>query len=156
MDDSEKKTAGVIAPPPLMYLATLGIGLILHAVYPLRLPPGGWPLPMGLGFIVAGVLLAVSGFRVMGRAGTNVNPYEPSTALVTEGPFRFTRNPLYLALTLLYTGIAFLLNTLWPTLLLPIVIGIMRWGVIDREERYLAQKFGDLYLQYRQRVRRWI
>ena len=111
---------------------------------------------MALVFIVAGVLLAASGFRAMGRADTNVDPYASTTALVTGGPFRFTRNPLYLALTLLYTGIASLLNALWPTLLLPIALWIMRRGVIDREERYLSEKFGEAYFQYRRRVRRWI
>ena len=149
-------TAGVIAPPPLIYLAALGVGLIFHAVFPLRLPLGGWSLPMAFGFVAAGVLLAVSGFRAMGRADTNVNPYEPTTALVTDGPFRFTRNPLYLALTLLYIGIALIVNTVWPILFLPAALLIMRYGVIDREERYLEQKFSEEYLRYKQAVRRWI
>ena len=152
----KKDTAGVIAPPPLIYIATLSIGLFLHAVYPLRLLPHGWTAPPGLGFIVTGALLAISGFRAMGRAGTDVNPYEPTTALVTDGPFQFTRNPLYLALTLLYIGIALLVNALWAILLLPAAILIMRYGVIDREERYLEQEFGEAYFQYRRRVRRWI
>ncbi len=92
----------------------------------------------------------------MHRAGTNVNPYKPTSGLVVNGPFRFTRNPIYLAFTLLYGGIAALVNALWAILLLPILLVIMRCGVIEREERYLEQKFGQEYLRYKERVRRWI
>jgi protein-S-isoprenylcysteine O-methyltransferase Ste14 len=77
-------------------------------------------------------------------------------ALVVDGPFRFTRNPLYLSLTLLYSGTALLLNLLWVVLLLPIALVIMQFGVISREERYLEKKFGQEYLRYKTRVRRWI
>jgi protein-S-isoprenylcysteine O-methyltransferase Ste14 len=93
---------------------------------------------------------------VMKHAGTHIDPYKPTMALVVDGPFRFTRNPLYLSLTLLYSGTAFLLNLLWAILLLPIALVIMQFGVICREERYLEKKFGQEYLRYKARVRRWI
>lgn len=149
-------TAGVIAPPPLIYAAVLITGFLLQMAYPLRILPGRWAVATGLGLIGLGVMLAVFGFRAMSRVGTHVDPFKPTTALVTDGPFRFTRNPLYLALTLLYTGITSLLNALWPILLLPAAILIIRYGVIDREEKYLARKFGEEYMGYKKHVRRWI
>ncbi|MHB8743347.1 MAG: methyltransferase family protein [Sulfuricaulis sp.] len=148
-------TAGIVAPPPLIYLAALGIGYYLSRVYPLNHMPSaakilGWPL------IALGVLCWAWAFRMMRRANTPVNPYKPSTALVTAGPYGFSRNPLYLAVTLFYVGSALLLNALWAVVLLPLVLIVMARGVIAREERFLERKFGDAYREYRTRVRRWI
>jgi protein-S-isoprenylcysteine O-methyltransferase Ste14 len=92
----------------------------------------------------------------MRRAGTNVDPYEPATAIVTGGPYRFTRNPIYVGFTLVYVGISAFTNALAPLMLLPAVFAVMRRGVIEREERYLERKFGGEYLEYKGRVRRWI
>ncbi len=83
-------------------------------------------------------------------------PWRPTTALVVGGPFRFTRNPMYLGTTLLYIGIAILAQALWALVLLPFVLMIVQRGVIEREERYLEGKFGADYLRYKQRVRRWL
>jgi len=92
----------------------------------------------------------------MRRAETNLDPRKPATTLVTGGPFQYTRNPLYLSMTLLYGGISTLANALPAALLLPIVLHLMRRGVIEREERYLERKFGDVYLQYKVKAPRWI
>jgi len=92
----------------------------------------------------------------MRRAGTNVRPDQPATAIVVDGPFRFTRNPLYLGLTGLYAGVALLVDALWPLLLLVPLLVIVKWGVIHREERYLEAKFGETYRLYKARVRRWL
>ena len=92
----------------------------------------------------------------MRRAQTPVDPYSPSTAIVVEGPYRYTRNPLYLALTLFYLALASIVNSVWPLLLLPLVLLVIQRGVIAREERYLEQKFGEQYLRYKSRVRRWL
>jgi protein-S-isoprenylcysteine O-methyltransferase Ste14 len=81
---------------------------------------------------------------------------KPTTVLVTEGPFRYSRNPIYLALTLLYLGVAFLVNAWWILLLVVPVLLVIRYGVIAREEVYLARKFGDAYRQYTTQVRRWL
>jgi protein-S-isoprenylcysteine O-methyltransferase Ste14 len=81
---------------------------------------------------------------------------KPTTALVTEGPFRYSRNPIYLALTLLYVGVALLINALWILLLIVPVLLVIRYGVIAREEAYLTRKFGDTYRQYTARVQRWL
>ena len=89
------------------------------------------------------------------RARTNIDPYKPATALVTGGPYRFTRNPIYVAMTLLYVGAALSFRIIPALILLPIALLLLQFGVIRREERYLEAKFGDRYRQYRSRVRRW-
>ncbi len=147
---------GVIAPPPLIYAVGLAVGWVLEAVFPLHIPLSAVTTIGGLGLIGTGIVLAVAGFRAMIRVGTHIDPFKPTTALATNGPFRFTRNPLYLSLTLLYLGIALLSRTAWPVALLPLVLFIMRRGVIDREERYLTRKFGPAYDDYRRSVRRWM
>jgi len=96
---------------------------------------------------------AVATFR---RLGTTPNPAGPTTALAVGGPYRFTRNPMYLGLVFLMAGLAFLANALWPLVLLPVVIVIVRRAVIDREERDLTAEFGEEYLRYKARVRRWL
>ncbi len=106
--------------------------------------------------MVAGLATGLLGFREMKRAQTNVDPRKPTTAIVAEGPYRYTRNPLYVGMTLIYAGISALANALPPVLLLPAVFAVMRRGVIEREERYLERKFGDEYLRYKGQVRRWI
>lgn len=151
----KRDTAGIVAPPPLIYLGALGVGYYFSRIYPLDLVPTaakmlGWPL------IALGVLCWASAFRMMRRANTPVNPYKPSTALVTAGPYGFSRNPLYVAVTLCYVGIALLLNALWAIVLLPLVFIVMARGVIAREERFLERKFGAAYQEYKARVRRWI
>ena len=109
------------------------------------------------GLLIGGAVVpTILALRNMRRAGTNVNPTQPTTALILEGAYRFTRNPIYLGLTLLYTGIAILANTLWPILLLPGALFVMTRGVIEREEAYLEQKFGTQYVAYKAKVRRWL
>ena len=147
---------GVIAPPPLIYAGPLAVGLLLNLKFPLRFMPRKVAAILGVTLIGASVALVSQAFQRMRRAGTNVNPTEPATVLVTEGPFKFTRNPLYLSLTLFYTGVATLVNALWAMLMLPIVLFVMNRGVIEREERYLERKFGEQYMKYKGRVRRWI
>ena len=151
--------AGVIAPPPLIYAVTFAAGILLHRKFPGR---SVLLLPPKLRFVLAGSLigfaLAIStrAFLTMRRAHTNIDPRQPTTTIVVEGPYRFTRNPIYLSLTLLYSGLTVLFNALSGLLLLPIALIILRRGVIEREERYLERKFGEQYLSYKQRVRRWL
>ena len=146
---------GVIAPPPLIYAIPLLGGLLLHHYRPVHILPSPWPLILGplcvaLGFIG---LPAVIAFR---RAGTHPQPWRPATALVISGPYRFTRNPMYVGFTLLYLGLSLWVNTLWPLLFLPAVLLTIRYGVIAREETYMERRFGDDYRAYRARVRRWL
>jgi protein-S-isoprenylcysteine O-methyltransferase Ste14 len=118
---------------------------------PRRMARGlGWPLLGG------GVLLLGWFERAMRQADTPASPYKPVEHIATEGPFRYTRNPGYLAMTLIYVGIASLAIALWAVLLLPVALLVIQRGVIEREERYLEGKFGEEYLSYKEQVRRWI
>lgn len=147
--------AHVIAPPPLIYALPLFGGLLLHHYRPWLVIPPAWasilgPLIVALGFVG---LPAVVAFR---RAGTQPQPWRPTTALVVTGVYQFSRNPMYVGFTLFYVGISLWVNSLWPLLFLPLVLGIMTYGVIAREEAYLERLFGDEYRAYRSRVRRWL
>jgi protein-S-isoprenylcysteine O-methyltransferase Ste14 len=140
----------------VLYGSAFVLGLILHWLVPFGHLPTLAARLAGVACFIIGAGVAHSGEKVMHRAGTNVRPDLPSTALVTDGPFRFTRNPLYVGLTLMYAGIALLIPAVWPLLLLIAVLLVMQWGVIAREERYLERKFGEAYRAYLGRVRRWI
>ncbi len=147
--------AGIIAPPPIIYALAFLIGIGLHWRVPLSLFS---PIDTVVGGPVlgAGVLLMVWAFSAMRRARTPVSPYRPSSAVVVDGPYRWSRNPIYLGLTLIYTGVALLAGSAWPLVLLPLVLVVMTRGVIHREERYLARVFGETYTKYQQQVRRWL
>ena len=146
----------VVAPPPVIYLAALVIGLGLHAWFPVRALPRGIALVAGASACLLTAALGGTGLWALRRAGTSQNPRRPTTALVVSGPFRMSRNPLYLSLLCLYVGIALLLNSLWVLLLAVPLVAVLRLGVIGPEERYLERKFGDEYRRYRSRVRRWL
>src|SRR5215204_1198071 len=147
---------GVIAPPPLIYAAALAAGLLANRRYRIPFLPRPLARTLGWPLVIGGIAVGFLGSREMRRAETNLDPYKPTTAIVTEGPFRFTRNPLYLSMTLIYGGISAVANALPAALLLPIVLRLMRRGVIEREERYLERKFGDEYIEYKVRTPRWI
>ncbi len=152
----EKEFAGAVAPPPLIYALALIAALLLQASFPLRFSRGSFLWAVALLFILASGVLASSAFRALRRAGTTTSPYSPTRALVVSGPYRFSRNPMYLSLTLLYSGIAILAKLAWALIMLPALLAVVHFGVVRREEKYLAQRFGAEYLQYRARVRRWI
>ncbi len=156
MNNELQDNPGVIAPPPLIYAGTLAIGLLLSSAFPVKFLPRPIALSLGIPCIALAGLLTRSAFQEMRRANTNIDPRQPAKALVTEGPFRYTRNPLYSSLTLMYTGIALVANALWAMLLLPVTLFIINRGVIEREEHYLERKFGEQYLNYKASVRRWI
>jgi len=153
---NDQDNPGIKVPPPLIYLLALLLGLLLdrRAHVPF-LPSGvariiGWPLVGG------GALLAGWFRRTMREADAPVRTDRPVPKLTTEGPFRYTRNPAYVSLAMIYAGIAVLRNALWAILLLPLVLYVIQHEVIGREERYLERTFGEEYLDYKARVRRWI
>ncbi len=156
MSDSVQDAPGVVAKPPLIYVAGLLLGLALDYVFPIAVLPNTVQYVAGFVLIGVSVLLVASVLRRFRRAGTNIDVHKPTTAIVTEGPFRYSRNPAYVALSLLYAGLGVAADSLWILgLLIPILI-IMRYGVIQREERYLERKFGEDYLRYKRAVRRWL
>jgi protein-S-isoprenylcysteine O-methyltransferase Ste14 len=155
-------TPGVRVLPPLIYAGLFVLGYVLHRPVPLRLWGGGaGDVPararlVGWALVGAGVLLAAGAAWLFRRAGTTPNPTRPTTALVLGGPYRFTRNPMYVGLGLCYLGATLLANTAWPLLLLPaLIILVQRWVIVP-EEAYLERKFGAEYRAYRARVRRWL
>jgi protein-S-isoprenylcysteine O-methyltransferase Ste14 len=149
-------TAGVIAPPPLIYLGGLGIGFGVNAAIGRGSLPPSVRVPIGGASIIAGVGLLGSFVQAFRRGQTPVDPYTPSQAIVTDGPYRITRNPAYLGMALTYAGIALVANAPWALVPLPVAIAVIDRGVIAREERYLERKFGATYVDYKRRVRRWI
>ncbi len=156
MPGDEQDKAGVVAPPPLIYLGALVFGLLLNRRFPVAFLPHGVARGLGWPLLGAGVLLLGWFERAMRQAHTPTNPYKPVSRIATGGPFRYTRNPGYLSMAMIYTGIAARANALWAILLLPAALLVIQRGVIEREERYLEDKFGGEYLSYKARVRRWI
>jgi len=158
MTSPSSDTSGVRVLPPLVYAGLFVVGYVAHRVVPLRL--WGDPPPVarlvGWALVAAGVLLAASAVVLFRRAGTTPNPTRPTTALVLHGPYRFTRNPMYVGLSLCYLGAALLVNSIWPLLLFPALIVLVQRWVIAPEEAYLERKFGAEYRAYRARVRRWL
>ena len=156
MSSDDQDNAGIAAPPPLIYLGALVFGLLLNRRFPATFLPSRITRTLGGSLLGGGVLLLGWFEWALRQAGTPTNPYKPVSHVVTEGPFQYTRNPGYLSMTMIYTGIASLANALWAILLLPVALMVIQRGVIEREERYLERKFGEEYLSYKAQVRRWI
>ena len=152
---AEADNPGVIVRPPLLYVAALAAMLVLRWLWPLPILSGGafWP---AIALVVLGVCILVWGRRTLVAGGTNVDPSLPSTAVVTSGPYRISRNPLYVGLAIVYLGLTLAFDVWWGIVLLVLVLLVMHLGVIQREERYLERKFGDAYRQYRSAVRRYL
>ncbi len=148
--------SGVRIPPPLIYVAGFFVGVALELTFPI----GALPLGVGLAgaLIGGGLWLALDGSAMMlfRRAGTSMVPMRPTTALVTSGPYRVTRNPMYVGMACLYLGLALSLGVIWALALLPIVLLMVDRLVIVREESYLEARFGVEYREYTSRVRRWL
>jgi protein-S-isoprenylcysteine O-methyltransferase Ste14 len=147
---------GVVVLPPLLYGSALVIVLALRWFWPMPIFAYSVALTSGLALIAFAVAIAIWGRRTMHAAGTNISPLRPATDVVTTGPFRFSRNPLYLALTLLYLGLTLAFNTWWGIVVLVPLLIFLHYGVVLREEQYLEHKFGETYRQYRSAVRRYL
>lgn len=158
MKRDERDTAGVLAPPPVLYGAGLVIGLVLHVLHPIHIASSSGTVVRGAGvaLVAIGLLLSASVMRVFRAAGTPVPPYRPTARLVFGGPYRYSRNPDYIGQALAYVGVALVANSWWPLFILPVVVFVVQRLVIEREERYLEAKFGEEYREYRARVRRWL
>lgn len=156
MTADNRDCPGVIAPPPVIYLGFLGLGLGLDYVWPAAVLPGAGQFAAGLALIFPGVVIMALAWWHLRKAGTNVEPYKPTTALVTTGPFRLSRNPIYLSFSLIHAGIGIAADNPWILGLLVPALAVIRYGVIAREERYLEGKFGEEYSPYKASVRRWL
>ena len=156
MSENDKNHAGVTFPPPLIYGGFLLIGFVIDYFWPIPLLPNAVQYTVGGVLMVLALTIVIPAFKMFRIIGTAVRPDKPTTAIITGGPYRFTRNPLYLALAVLYAGIAIAADSIWILALLVPVLVIMYIGVIAREERYLEQKFGEEYRQYKASVRRWL
>jgi protein-S-isoprenylcysteine O-methyltransferase Ste14 len=153
---SRSDSPGVRIPPPLAYLVAFLIGLLLQARLPLPFLARPMALGLGAALVAACAILILTAIPTMLRGHGTLNTTAPSAGLVTSRPYRFSRNPMYLGLLLLYSGLACLFAVAWALpLLIPLVFYI-QLGVILPEERYLERAFGDTYRSYRARVRRWI
>jgi protein-S-isoprenylcysteine O-methyltransferase Ste14 len=150
--------AGVRFPPPLLYLLGLVVGWIAQHYRPLPITVSHSGARTGLGILSLAIwaLLSFSAVALFRRAGTSLIPNKPSAAFVTTGPYRWTRNPMYVSLIALYIGLTLLTNSWWPMLFLPLVVLLIDRLVIAREERYLSSAFPAEYGAYAARVRRWL
>ena len=151
-----KDNPGVIAPPPLIFLSGLLLGGIITYFYPFPMMIGGLAVILGNLLFLSGIAVIAIIYLQMKRAKTNIEPWKPTTKILDSGFYGFSRNPIYLGLTLMYLGISCFFNSIWFLPFLPIVLIVIHYGVILREEKYLESKFGEDYLDYKKRVRRWI
>lgn len=152
----QRDAPAVIAPPPLILLGHVVLGLALDWLWPAPLLPPAIQYALGAALIaLAGALAGAAIFRFL-RAGTNVPTRRPATALVVAGPYRFSRNPIYVGMIVLLLGIGIMVDGVWIVALAVPFALVLRYGVIAREERYLEAKFGEAYRAYRAGVRRWI
>ncbi|MEM9059725.1 MAG: isoprenylcysteine carboxylmethyltransferase family protein [Pseudomonadota bacterium] len=159
MSGTSKDHPNVIAFPPLILAASLALAWGMGQIVPVSfLPPAlsGIALIFGLVDCALAFLIAVSAILAFKRAGTNVEPHKPALVLVEDGPYRFTRNPMYLGLVLLQLGLSFIFSLDWGVILLPGLWLTLHTGVVLREEAYLTAKFGTPYTDFLGRTRRWI
>ena len=158
-DDKKRDHAGDRFPPPLFFILGFAVSLLVHKFLPLYLIPdslrgifsiiGSLCTLIGLAFMIWGLLTFL-------RFRTAVSPYRPASQVVTSGPYRFSRNPMYVGFTIAYIGGILTKNTLWALLLLPVILWLLIVLVIRPEERYLTKSFGSVYTDYAKRVRRWL
>lgn len=148
-----------VAIPPLILAVTLAAGFLLGFAWPLPFSPAlqrPYSVALGIALMFFAFTLAFAAVRELNAFGTPVDIRKPVTELVTSGPFRISRNPIYLGMLLLSAGIAFVADSIWILIVTPALALILKKGVIEAEETYLERKFGTSYLEYKSRVRRWI
>jgi protein-S-isoprenylcysteine O-methyltransferase Ste14 len=150
-------TANAAVRPPFAWLLALAAGTAANWLYPLPFVPASVPAAwVGAAVFALAFALGVWAIVTIRNAGTQVETYKPTTAIVASGPYRFTRNPIYLGMMLGLIGLAIAFNSLWLLAMLVPFYLVIRYGVVAREEAYLARKFGDVYVGYKSRVRRWL
>lgn len=160
MAQDEKDIAGVILLPPYIFAAVLGAALLLQYLLPTNFLQAyraqEWQFWVGLIVSISAALLASYGAWEFKRLGTNVPPDKPTLTLVTTGPYRFTRNPMYIGFLALLPGIGLIFSLEWALILWPTLALALHYGVVKREEAYLENKFGAAYREFLSKTRRWL
>ncbi len=145
--------------PPLASILAPTLAALLQWWFPFKVLPdlfSLWAFLVGMGLLLIALALAVSGTKAFKAAGTNVDPHQPALAIVRDGPYRFTRNPMYLGMIVLQFGLAFAFSLDWALAMAPFLLVLLHFGVVLREEAYLSEKFGDEYRAYLTETRRWL
>jgi protein-S-isoprenylcysteine O-methyltransferase Ste14 len=153
---SPKDSAGVLAPAPVIYGAAFALGLAAEYTLPTAPLPRTLALWLGLVVIAFSIPIVISAFKALARARTAFDARKPTTAIVSDGAFQYSRHPTYLSLTLLHLGLALVLGSPWVLFMLVPAVALTQWGVVLREERYLEAKFGEEYRRYKTNVRQWL
>lgn len=154
-DQVQTSRAEIFAPGPVLALGAFAIGFVLHLLSPLSVIPTPWNLIGGGVLVIVGSVVLLSGILKMRQIGKSPSHEDEPTELITDGPFQYTRNPLYLALIVIYLGLTAILNSPWP--LIPLVILVWYFDrMAKREEEYLEAEFGDEFIEYTENVRRWL
>lgn len=155
MENSPAERPQVLVLPPVLFAGGFVLALLCQRLWePRHLDVFGQGL--GVIFAASGVLLLAWAIQEFKKAGTNFQCDQPVTALVTSGPYRYSRNPIYIALNLIYLGLGLLIDNLWVLLLWPFMLILLYYGIVLREEAFLQQKFGTVYTTYCHKVGRWI
>lgn len=156
---TDKDRPDILILPPIAFALTIVSAIVLGFLAPLDIIPARgttWALILGILIAVGAVAIAVWGSLTFRRAGTNVNPTKPALTIVDGGPYRFTRNPMYLGMVLFQFGLALAASLDWSLFLMPVLLAVLHYGVVLREESYLSAKFGAPYLALLARTRRWL
>ena len=156
MSLTQTKAAGAFPPCALVFLGGLIAGQAINFYLPMPLWSSQWIQLMGIVPLVVGIWLLASARIAFRRHRTPMSPLMPTVELVQDGPYKFTRNPQYLAFALMYVSAALLMNSTYLLIVLPLILVLFDRAQIPREERYLQERFGDEYTQYKAKVRRWI
>jgi protein-S-isoprenylcysteine O-methyltransferase Ste14 len=142
--------------PPLVYLVGIVIGFLATILMPTKVVPNSVALTVGVILVFCGAVLAGSGISKFKNVGTTVRPDRAARMLVISGPYKFTRNPMYLGLAFVYLGVAVAGQSVWALILLPVVLAIIQRRAIEPEEAFLEKRFGTNYIRYKEKVRRWL
>ena len=156
MPKEQNQTAGIPIPPPLLMAIFLIVALLFGWKLPIPIPFPGWMKLVGWALLLLGLGLGASAIRSMRKAHTSPDTSKPSTDIVMDGPFRYSRNPIYLSFVLTVISLPLIFGYYWGAILSPITMDAYNRLIIEREETYLERRFNQKYLDYKSRVRRWL
>jgi protein-S-isoprenylcysteine O-methyltransferase Ste14 len=153
---SDERGANVRFPPPLVFVGFTLLGVGLKYIAPIPFFASAWIRVIGIAILLAGLALTVAAVREFRRTGQDPKPWKPSPELVLQGPYLLMRNPMYVGVTIVQVGLGLALGNLWISLLAPVALLVVHFIAVLPEEKYLEEKFGDSYRQYRSQVRRYL